>query len=204
MLILPIEGNQWSVKCYGRFKTKPEPTIDGIRQYLQGLRTSTALTALAKELPVGLIWRGAFPRSRRRNFSRLPDSFRNLIPVGDTTCRFNPQYGQGMSVAALRARLLKQLLSNMAIEESGSSLHTLSADFLASADVIIDVPWSFATTADFADPRTVGNPPVNHEEARRRMGKLTQLAAKDASVHRLLTEVQHLLRPPSSLQSFVR
>lgn len=202
-LILPIEGNLWSVTCYGRFESKPELTLDGIRRCLRGLRTYTAQDVLASELPAGPIWRGAFPQSRRRDFSRLPESFRNLIPIGDTICRFNPQYGQGMSVAALQARLLQHLLANIVAENNDRAYERLSANFLCSADAIVDVPWSLATTTDFADPRTVGTPPPNYEQARIRMAKLTQLAAEDASVHRLLTEVQHMLRSPRSLQVLV-
>jgi 2-polyprenyl-6-methoxyphenol hydroxylase-like FAD-dependent oxidoreductase len=47
----------------------------------------------------------------RRDFSSVGGFPQGLIPVGDAICRFNPSYGEGMSVAAQQARTLRQLLA---------------------------------------------------------------------------------------------
>jgi hypothetical protein len=61
---------------------------------------------------------------------------------------------------------------------------------------LIETPWSVATL-DFVFPDTRGQRPVDFE-ARLKFGiALTGLSAKDAAVHKLTVEVQHLLRPRS-------
>jgi hypothetical protein len=46
--------------------------------------------------------RFAFSDSRRRHFERIPDWPRRLGPIDLAIGRFNPGYGQGMTVAARR------------------------------------------------------------------------------------------------------
>ena len=55
-----------------------------------------------------------------RHFERLETFPRGLLPIADAICRFNPVYGQGISVAAQEACLLKGLLERPSAE-SGST-----------------------------------------------------------------------------------
>jgi hypothetical protein len=52
--------------------------------------------------------------SVRRYFERLDVLPRGLLPIDDAICRFNPVYGQGMSVAPLEACLVRGLLERLA------------------------------------------------------------------------------------------
>jgi hypothetical protein len=66
-----------------------------------------------------------------------------LIPIGDALCRFNPIYGQGMSVAARESQLLLKLLKTA----ERDSLPSLGAAFLVKADEIISDPWTMFARA---------------------------------------------------------
>jgi 2-polyprenyl-6-methoxyphenol hydroxylase-like FAD-dependent oxidoreductase len=61
---------------------------------------------------------------------------RGLLPIGDAICRFNPVYGQGMSVAAMEACLLQRLLTRP--EEDGDPIAGLAPTFFAEVQTLID------------------------------------------------------------------
>src|SRR5262249_44902852 len=66
----------------------------------------------------------SFPESKWRHFAQVSDFPRGLLPIGDAICRFNPVYGQGMSVAVQEASLLFDLLGRF----DGDLLSTLAPD----------------------------------------------------------------------------
>jgi hypothetical protein len=128
----------------------------------------------------------------RRHFERLDGFPRGLLPIGDAICRFNPVYGQGMSVAALEACLLKRLLDR----PEGDPIVGLAPTFFAEMQALLETPWSVAML-DFVFPETRGERPADFATTLKFGTALTRLAAEDPAVHRLTIEVQHLLKPRS-------
>jgi hypothetical protein len=133
-----------------------------------------------------------------RRFERLETFPRGLLPFGDAICRFNPVYGQGMSVAAQEAILLRQLLGSQARE--GDPLAGLAPAFLAEACVLIETPWALSAVPDFAFPETQGQRPPDFDRMLKFGRALNRLAASDPAVHKKVLEVQHLLKPRSVLR----
>lgn len=136
--------------------------------------------------------------SRWRHFEKLERFPAGLIPFGDSICRFNPVYGQGMSVAAKEACLLLSLLETAAAE--GKGLGSLATDFLVQAQPIIDAPWAMAVIPDFLDPLTEGERPADLANALRFSAALIKTAYEDAAIHKLMFEVQHMIKPRSVLR----
>ena len=130
----------------------------------------------------------------RRHFERLDSFPRGLLPIGDAICRFNPVYGQGMSVAALEASLLKRLLEKP--RQASDPIAGLAPTFFSEMQALLETPWSVAML-DFAFPDTRGQRPVDFETTLKFGTALSRLAAEDPAVHRLTIEVQHLLKPRS-------
>jgi 2-polyprenyl-6-methoxyphenol hydroxylase-like FAD-dependent oxidoreductase len=102
-LILPIENGRWLVSIGRRPSGEMPSDIESFIAYTRTLRTPTAWEALRTAKPVTDVARYGFPASVRRHFHKL-DLPRGLVPVADSICRFNPLFGQGMSVAAMEAR----------------------------------------------------------------------------------------------------
>jgi 2-polyprenyl-6-methoxyphenol hydroxylase-like FAD-dependent oxidoreductase len=196
-LMMPLEGSRWMLTLAGRRGDKPPGDWDGFLAYAQQLRTPTIYHAVKRADRLGEVTRFGFPASVYRHFEQLEAFPRGLLPFGDAICRFNPVYGQGMSVGAQEACLLQQLLRKRA--ETPDPLAELAPAFFTGAGAVIDTPWALAAVADFAFPGTEGQRPADFE-GRIEFGKaLNQLAARDPVVHKLTAEVQHLLKPRSAL-----
>jgi 2-polyprenyl-6-methoxyphenol hydroxylase-like FAD-dependent oxidoreductase len=196
-IMLPLEGNRWIVTLVGRHGEKPPDDRDGFLAYAQQLRTPTIYNAINKAEQFGKITRFGFPASARRHFDRLAEFPRGLLPLGDAICRFNPVYGQGMSIAAQEACSLHGLLETRV--NDSDALTGLASAFLSEAATIIETPWALAAVPDLAHPKTEGERPDDLEQSLAFSEALNHLAAEDPAVHKLLFEVLHLLKPRSAL-----
>ena len=194
-LMLPLEGNRWMATIGGRHGDVPSGDPEGFLTYARALRTPTIYNAISHAKRLDGVARYGFPESVRRHFERLDGFPRGLLPIGDAICRFNPVYGQGMSVAALEACLLKKLLERLA--EDGDPIAGLASTFFAEMQTLLETPWSVAML-DFAFPETRGQRPTDFETTLKFGIALTRLAAEDPAVHKLTLEVQHLLKPRSA------
>jgi 2-polyprenyl-6-methoxyphenol hydroxylase-like FAD-dependent oxidoreductase len=194
-LMLPLEGNRWMATLGGRHGDVPPGDAEGFLTYARSLRTPTIYNAIRHAKPLDGVARYGFPESVLRHFERLDGFPRGLLPIGDAICRFNPVYGQGMSVAALEACLLRRLLERLG--EDSNPLAALAPAFFAEVQTLIETPWSVAIL-DFAFPDTRGQRPPDFETMLKFRIALTRLAAEDPAVHKLAAEVQHLLKPRSA------
>jgi 2-polyprenyl-6-methoxyphenol hydroxylase-like FAD-dependent oxidoreductase len=99
-----------------------------------------------------------------------------LIVLGDAYCNFNPIYAQGITVAAIQARLLGQLLAQRIIAASHTDANNstsgantgsvaaaqradvaaavagLNAEFYPAAAEVVGAAWSFAAGRDMLYP----------------------------------------------------
>ena len=194
-LMLPLEGNRWMATIGGRHGDVPSGDAEGFLTYARALRTPTIYNAIGHAKRLNGVARYGFPESVRRHFERLDVFPRGLLPIGDAICRFNPVYGQGMSVAALEACLLQRLLERPG--EDSDPIAGLAPTFLAEVQALIETPWSVAIL-DFVFPDTRGQRPADFETTLKFGIALTRLAAEDPAVHKLTAEVQNLLRPRSA------
>ncbi len=192
-LMLPLEGNRWMATIGGRHGDVPSGDAEGFLTYASALRTPTIYNAISHARRLDGVARYGFPESVRRHFERLDVFPRGLLPIGDAICRFNPVYGQGMSVAALEACLLRRLLERLG---DGDPIAGLAPAFFAEVQALIETPWSVAIL-DFVFPDTRGQRPADFETTLRFGIALTRLAAEDPAVHKLTAEVQNLLKPRS-------
>ena len=193
-LLWPIEGNRWIVGLGGRHGDTPPTDIDGFMAFARSLRTQTIARAIENAKIDGEIARYGFRDNVLRHFERLQVFPRGLIAVGDALCRFNPVNGQGMTVAAQEACLLRMLLASAAPPDD--LLQGLAKVFFAKIPALIETPWN-VSVFDFLHPATRGQRPPDFDSRVKFAGALVKLAAEDPAVHRLNAEVQHLLKPRS-------
>jgi 2-polyprenyl-6-methoxyphenol hydroxylase-like FAD-dependent oxidoreductase len=109
-LLVPVENNCWQVNLTALHGEPVPKNVAEFIAFAKALRTQTIHDAIAVATPVGPIYRFAFPSSLRRRFEVLDRFPERLLPLGDVICRFNPAFGQGMSVAVQEAGALKGLI----------------------------------------------------------------------------------------------
>lgn len=193
-LLMPMEGQRWIVSLGGRQKGEEPPSdVDGFMAFARQLRTPTIYHAIQHAKQLGDIASYRFPESAYRHYEGLNVFPQGLLPLGDAICRFNPVYGQGMSVAAQEARALGQLLADR--EPSPAPLEGLAQAFFAEVEAIIDTPWAMAAIPDFIYPETRGERPADFEQQLKLGMAMGKLAARDPAVHKLVVAVAHLLKP---------
>jgi hypothetical protein len=78
--------------------------------------------------------------------------------------------------------------------------YSLAPSFFAEASALIEGPWAMAAIPDFAHPDTRGERPADLEQRLKVGLAMNKLAARDPAVHKLMAEVQHLLKPRSVYQ----
>jgi 2-polyprenyl-6-methoxyphenol hydroxylase-like FAD-dependent oxidoreductase len=198
-LVFPIEGQRWMVTVGERYGPVPAADEASFRERVRQLRTPTIHDAIRSAQRLGGIHRFALPESCRRHYERLPGFPDGLLPIGDAICRFNPIYGQGMSVAGLEACILKDLLRARRGERQ--PLAGLGRAFVAAVQPVVEAAWSMSAVPDLAHPLARGERPADLEQQLQSTAALFRLATRDPEAHRLLTEVRHLLKPPSALRA---
>jgi 2-polyprenyl-6-methoxyphenol hydroxylase-like FAD-dependent oxidoreductase len=194
-LILPAEKNRNQVILIGRGNEIPAIDGDGFLSYARKLPTLTVYNAIRNAKRLTKIASFSFPESRWRHFAEVPDFPGGLLPIGDAICRFNPVYGQGMTVALQEADLLFNLLRTL----EGNPLTTLTPTFLTKVETLISDPWAMSAIPDFIYPETTGERPPDLENRLNFNRALGRLAARDAGIFELLTEIRQMLRPLSLL-----
>jgi 2-polyprenyl-6-methoxyphenol hydroxylase-like FAD-dependent oxidoreductase len=196
-IMFPLEGGEhWLLGLGGVNGDSAPADPGGFLQYASTLRTPTAFNAIRNAAIQGEIQRFAFPRSSRRHFERMPAFPQGLLPIGDSICRINPSYGQGMSVAAKEAVLLGQVLRNASADWQSA----LAPSYFALLGDVLDDPWAVACQ-DFVYPHLQDARPAGFEEKMKFQAALNRLAAADPSIHALTMEVLHLMQPARALHS---
>jgi flavin-dependent dehydrogenase len=197
--LMPAENDRWQVLLVGRGDTIPPVDGDAFLDYAQQLETLSIYNEIRDAERLGNIVRFSFPESTWRHFGQLSDFPRRLLPIGDAICRFNPVFGQGMTVALKEANMLHHLLQT---EPFGVGLlATLGQTFLTEAEALIADPWAMSAAPDFIYPETRGQRPPNLEEKLKFQRALEHIAADDPDIYKLVSEVRHLLKPLSALDS---
>ena len=138
----PIEGNR-SIACMGSWGLPMPRTADDFEGSADRLRTPQFAAAMAASEPTSEVHLTRSTGNKWRRYDRLPQAPVGMVFIGDSICAFNPFYGQGMSSAAISARLLRErLASTQALDER------FFAEFLKRQAKEFQVPWGMAMARD--------------------------------------------------------
>jgi 2-polyprenyl-6-methoxyphenol hydroxylase-like FAD-dependent oxidoreductase len=175
----------------GRLGDYPPLDPAGFEAFAASTCFSDVAEALVGATPLGDPVAFRFPTSVRYRYERLRRFPAGLLVIGDAVCSFNPVYGQGMSVAALEAVALRDLLR-------GGSLPPTRKYFRRIAKVV-DIPWEIAVGADLAFPGVPGKRTAKIRMVNAYLPRLHAAAATDASLAAAFIRVLGMIDRPEGL-----
>ena len=191
--VLPVEDGRWLVNLHGVHGDHPPTDPDASSAFAATLPTPI-VTDLLETFPMvsdGIAFY-PFPSNRRYRYEALDRFPDGLIVVGDALASFNPIYGQGMSVAALEALVLHQILATDARDR-------LAHRFFDRAAGVIDTAWLLATGSDFSFSQTRGTQPRGTAFVDWYLSRLFRNAHTDSVLTDAFTRVLSMQQPPTSL-----
>ena len=145
--MMPVEGERCMLTLSQHGATERPETWESFLAVLRRLNTPTIYNAVRHLLPLDGLRHFVFEESRWRHFERLQRLPRGVIPLADSICRFNPIYGQGMSVAARQAKLLRDVLGRVA--EGADPIETIQPHFMSEVVSLLQAPWDMGRERRF-------------------------------------------------------
>jgi 2-polyprenyl-6-methoxyphenol hydroxylase-like FAD-dependent oxidoreductase len=196
-LIFPIEGDQWLVTLPGFFDEPMPRDHDGFLAFAGSLAVPDLYDVIRECEPLSEIKRHRFVRSLRRHYERLERFPEGLIVIGDAVCSFNPVYGQGMTVSAIEAEALGQMLAD-ARARGGIGLD-FSQSWFSVIKPVIDAAWNGVRLEDLRFPELADQRPLHLRPMQWYMERVHQATHRSAFVTHRFYRVMNFLDPPSRL-----
>ncbi|KEK23409.1 glutamate synthase [Bacillus gaemokensis] len=193
-LIQTIEDDRYFVTFSG-YANEPAPQTDEeFLAFAHKLPAPDVIRFLEQAEPITDIKIHKIPYQVRRRFDLVKHIPEGFLVIGDAHCRFDPVFGQGMSVAAMEAVALQ-----LSLKQRKSLKNDFTRDFYKRISKIIATPWEMVTTEAFRHPEIKGNKPFIQPFQQWYTKKIYQLSASDPEIYIRLVRVMNLIRSPLHL-----
>ena len=183
--------DRWIVSVGGFFGDHAPDDQQLFAAYVRSLPTSDIHDIVAHAEPLSDFVTYRYPANLRRRYEQLTRFPKNYLVVADAICSFNPVYGQGMTVAAEEAAVLRDCL------RAGDS--DLARRFFNAAKTAIDTPWEIAVGNDLRHPQVGSARPPKVRFINWYIGKLHMAARHDSVLANAFLKVANLVAPPQML-----
>src|SRR5687768_11221049 len=145
-LAIPVEDGQWLIQAAGYGDRRPSRDVAEFAEFLATL-PDPVIAELTQHLePVGDVTIHRQTGNRRNRYGQSRAWPAGLLAIGDAYCAFNPVYGQGITVAACQAVLIRDALERDRTPAASGPLETRRLQRRIGATA--DLPWSVATSED--------------------------------------------------------
>ena len=192
-LALPVERGRWLLMGGGYGERRPPRTADGFSNFLADLRDPVLADLETQLEPLGEVAIHRQTGNRRYRFENVSDWPDGLLALGDSAAAFNPVYGQGISVAAAQAQVLRDVL------RAGSRPDRRLQRRLSD---VAELPWNIATGADLRQPSAEHRPsPKERLFTAWTEGLARSAAHGDIAATVVFGQLYHLTAPASTLFS---
>jgi 2-polyprenyl-6-methoxyphenol hydroxylase-like FAD-dependent oxidoreductase len=203
-MVLPIEDDRWMVSLAGTRGGEPPADPDGFLRYALDLPHPIVGRLVSGAEPLTGVHVTRSTRNVRRHLEKAPAWPEGLVVLGYAFATYNPAYGQGMSVAALGARVLAEELRRTGPHGPG-----LARRVLRGAARPVEAAWTMAVSQDLWYPGVRGGRPgLTDRLATQYVRRLTRAATGSFTAASALWEVtsmqagaERLFRPGAVLSA---
>ncbi|WP_144649488.1 FAD-dependent oxidoreductase [Bacillus cereus] len=194
VFIQTIEDNRYFVTFSGYANEKAPQTDEEFNNFAENLSISNVTDFLNKAEAISNIKTYKIPHQVRRQFDLVDNLPNRLLVVGDAHCRFDPVFGQGISVAAIEAHQLQVLLQRKQKLDKA-----FTQQFYKETAHIIQTPWEMTTTEISRHPQLKRELTIKQKFQLWYTKQIYQLSASDPDVYIRLVRVMNLIRSPFHL-----
>ncbi|EEL81854.1 NADPH-dependent glutamate synthase beta chain and oxidoreductase [Bacillus cereus AH1271] len=194
VLIQTIEDNRYFVTFSGYANETAPQTDEEFYNFAENLSISNVTDFLNKAEPISHIKTYKIPYQVRRRFDLVNDLPERLLVVGDAFCRFDPVFGQGVSVAAMEAHQLQLLL-----QRRQKLNKAFTQRFYKETAHIIQTPWEMTTTEISRHPQLKRELTIKQKFQLWYTKQIYELSASDSDIYIRLVRVMNLIRSPFHL-----
>jgi len=193
-VLFPIEGNRMIVSLAGVGGNYPPSDDDEFTATLAKLRSPVIANEVAIAESLSKVYSYRQMANRWRHYDRWDARLDGFIALGDSSCAFNPVYGQGMTTGALSSLILRGCLASEGVGDPELPRKFFKAQALFQAE-----PWGLATGADFRIKGTEGHRAFISRVLDPIMNRMFEVQTDDPEIGERLGEVINMMRPPSAL-----
>lgn len=195
-VIWPLEDGQWLVTLGGAGGEYPPTDEEDFLAFARSLPVPDLYDAIREGQPRSPIYGYRDMSNCRRHYERLARQPEGFAALGDAVCAFDPVYGQGMSVAAMEADLLRTMLRR----HGAGDLRGFGRRFQRALARQVALPWQMATALDVRVPGAEGAAPdLATRLMHRYLDRLTRLLPTMERAERAFVESAHFVAPPRAL-----
>jgi 2-polyprenyl-6-methoxyphenol hydroxylase-like FAD-dependent oxidoreductase len=185
------ENDTWLLTVQGIMGQETPFEHAEMLEFAADVAPAHVMAALKSGQPIGDVARHHTLSNRWRRYDKLRRLPGGLLVVGDAVCSFNPIYGQGMTVAAMDALVLRDCL-----RRGGPDL---PRRFFGSAAKGIGVAWQMAVGADLALPEVEATRSLSVRLPNAYIDRVLSAAETDLYVAERFWKVLNLVERPSHL-----
>lgn len=193
-----VEGDRFTVTIMGYQNAIKEKEIlkkdDGFLEQAKKLPTLDIYHEIKDGTPLSDTSIYRIPKIIWKRVDRIKKLPHGLLLMGDTVCRIDPVFGQGMSIAVFEAIALQRIF-----RDGNASLQKNIINFHKKAAKIISPIWNMVITEDFRYPGISGKRPSGLSIQQWYAKRIFLLSSQHQDIYDSFAKVMNLLEPMTIL-----
>jgi len=191
--LAPYEDDLYVLTLGGFNRQYPPTDEEGFMRFAENLLVPDIADVIKKCDPVGPITSSRSMTMKWRHLDRWQGKISRFMLVGDSLWNYNPLYGQGMTVGAVCATILREQLSK------DQNLETLPLRVYHPAKKFARPFWDGTALLDMRWPGTEGKRPWHLALTSAAGDLFIRAAFEDNTVYTQMMQQIHMLQSPTDL-----